>query len=136
MSKICPMCGAFMKTNICEYCRYEMEVPEEKVQKEPEYEERTIYIQPNIIINNQFTPDESEYTYEETVETVSRKNKFVALLLCLFFGYFVLHHFYVGKIGWGIVYFFTIGLFGLGWFFDFILIAVGHFKDKDGLPLK
>lgn len=140
MSKICPMCGAFMKTNICEYCRYEMEIPEEKVQTESENEERTIYIQPKIIINAHFESDESEDTYEETsedtyeetVETVSRKSRIIAFLLCFLLGYFGLHYFYVGKKEWGTIYLFTIGLLGLGWFFDCIRIALGLFKDKDG----
>lgn len=131
MSKICPMCGALMKTNVCEYCRYEMEVPEEKVQKEPEYYEKQIIVQPKIILN-----DSVSENYRQTVETVSSKSKILALILCFLFGYFGLHQFYVGKTVWGIVYFFTLGLFGVGWFIDILLIAFGIFRDKNGLPLK
>lgn len=144
MSKICPMCGAFMKTNICEYCRYEMEIPEEEVQTESENEERTIYIQPKIIINAHFESDESEDTYEETsedtyeetVETVSRKSRIIASLLCFFFGAFGFHYFYVGKKEVGTIYFFTIGLLGIGWFFDCIRVPLGFFKDKDGYRVR
>lgn len=142
MSKICPMCGAFMKTNICEYCRYEMEVSEEKVQKEPEYQERQTFAQSNYInnnINNSINnnqPITNQYQYQYAMETVSDKNKILAFLLCLIFGGLGFHHFYVGKIGWGVVYFLTMGLFGFGWFIDLILILTGHFKDKDGLPLR
>ena len=118
-----------MKTNVCEYCRYEMEVPEEKVQKEPEYYEKQVIVQPKIIINN----DSVSENYRQTIETVSSKNKIFALILCFLFGYLGLHQFYVGM---GIVYFFTVGLFGFGWFIDIILIALGKFKDKNGLPLK
>lgn len=48
------------------------------------------------------------------------KNKWVSFFLCLFtiFG----HKFYEGKIGMGILYIFTIGLFGIGWFIDLIRI--------------
>lgn len=42
------------------------------------------------------------------------KNKWVAFFLCLFFGFLGAHKFYEGKIGMGILYFFTVGLFVLG----------------------
>ena len=48
------------------------------------------------------------------------KNKWLALFLCIFFGYFGAHKFYEGKIFTGILYIFTVGLFGFGWFFDSI----------------
>lgn len=51
------------------------------------------------------------------------KNKWVALILCVFFGVFGIHRFYEGKRVTGFIYLFTFGLFGLGWFFDIILLA-------------
>ena len=60
----------------------------------------------------------------------------VALLLCIFLGFFGAHKFYLGKIGMGILYLFTYGLFGFGWIIDIIMILVGTAKDKNGLPLK
>lgn len=63
------------------------------------------------------------------------KNKIVALLLCIFLGYFGAHYFYVGRWGKGILYFFTIGLFGFGWLYDIYLIAVGRFCDRYGVIL-
>lgn len=50
------------------------------------------------------------------------KNKWVAFLLCFFLGYFGAHKFYEGKVGMGILYIFTAGLFGIGWFVDMIAI--------------
>lgn len=50
------------------------------------------------------------------------KNKWVSLLLCLFtvFG----HKFYEGRVGMGVLYLFTVGLFGIGWLIDiFTLLA-------------
>ena len=51
------------------------------------------------------------------------KNKWVALVLCLFFGVFGVHRFYEEKKISGFLYLFTFGLFGYGVFFDLILLA-------------
>lgn len=50
------------------------------------------------------------------------RNKWAAFFLCLFLGFFGAHKFYEGKIGMGIVYLFTLGLFGFGWFIDLIIL--------------
>jgi len=48
---------------------------------------------------------------------------------------FGLHRFYVGKIGTGILWLFTGGLFLIGQIIDIIMIISGQFEDKNGLPL-
>lgn len=48
-------------------------------------------------------------------------------ILCVFFGFLGVHKFMEKKIGMGILYLFTIGLFGLGWLYDcikYLIIAV------------
>ena len=62
----------------------------------------------------------------------SQKSKVTALILCIFFGEFGVHYFYAGRIIMGIVYLFTLGFFGIGWFIDIIRIACGTFRDRWG----
>ena len=50
------------------------------------------------------------------------KNKWIALLLWFFLGVFGGHKFYEGKIGMGILYIFTLGLFGIGLLVDLIVL--------------
>ena len=50
------------------------------------------------------------------------KQKWVALLLCIFLGMFGVHKFYEGKIVMGVLYLLTVGLFGIGWLIDIILL--------------
>lgn len=70
------------------------------------------------------------------VTNTSDKSKKTALWLCILGGIFGLHHFYVGRIGKGFVYFCTGGLFFFGWFVDIIKIANGTFTDAAGAPLR
>ena len=64
------------------------------------------------------------------------KSRGVALLLCILFGYFGIHRFYVGKIGTGILYACSAGAFLIGWFADIISISRGRFTDRFGIPLR
>jgi restriction system protein len=50
------------------------------------------------------------------------KNKWIAVLLCLFTGFG--HKFYEGKIGMGILYMLTLGLFGIGALIDLIKLLM------------
>lgn len=66
----------------------------------------------------------------------SQKSWIAALLLCLFVGTLGVHRFFVGKVGTGILMIVTIGGLGLWVLIDLIMIIIGKFTDKEGLPLK
>lgn len=73
------------------------------------------------------------HAFEDDFDAINKKiqmqtgvwcNKYVSLLLCVFLGCIGAHRFYEKKIGTGILYLFTFGLFGIGWFVDIIRIAL------------
>ncbi|MGQ1910773.1 TM2 domain-containing protein [Marinifilum sp. RC60d5] len=72
----------------------------------------------------------------EIVNQKSEKNFVAMLLLCFFLGSLGVHRFYAGKIGTGVLMLLTLGGFGIWTLIDFIIIAVGSFKDKEGLYIK
>lgn len=55
--------------------------------------------------------------------TMNKTNILVDFVICLFFGYIGLHKFYERKYSIGILYFFTLGLFSLGWIYDCIILG-------------
>lgn len=59
------------------------------------------------------------------------KNKWVSFFLCLFLGVFGIHKFYEGRMLLGIVYLFTMGLFGIGVLFDLVILL---FKSNPYYP--
>lgn len=63
------------------------------------------------------------------------KSRWTAFFLCLLAGYLGAHKFYVGKTGVGLLYLFTLGLFGIGWVLDTLILLFGGSKDKWGRPL-
>lgn len=105
--KFCKFCGnkIHMEAVVCPHCGRQVE----QLQGAPQ--------QPIVINNN---------NANNNVNTVfvggRAKNKWVAFALCLCFGILGAHRFYEGKIGTGLLWFFTFGLFGIGWFIDLIII--------------
>ncbi len=65
----------------------------------------------------------------------SIRSRSIALVLCALTGVLGVHYFYVGRVGMGLLYLFTGGLFGVGWIVDIIKIALGSFRDNTGAPL-
>ena len=112
-TKFCKECGQKIakKAVICPHCGCQIE------------EMKSESAAPQIVINNS---NQNQNTNNNTnVNTAipigaRLRNKWVALALCIFAGYFGAHKFYEGRIGSGIIYMFTGGLFFIGVFLDFL----------------
>jgi|TARA_B100001971_G_C17707669_1_gene294866 TM2 domain-containing membrane protein YozV len=66
----------------------------------------------------------------------SEKSFVATLILCILLGGLGVHRFYVGKIWTGVLMLLTLGGLGIWTLVDLIVIAVGNFKDSNGLPIK
>ena len=63
-----------------------------------------------------------QYRYILPQEQGVWRNKWIALLLCLCFGWIGAHKYYESKVGLGILYTITCGLLGWGWIIDFFIL--------------
>lgn len=100
-TKFCKFCGKKIPFDavVCTHCGRQVELLKQEKAPAPHY----------------------NYNYAvPTAKNPCLKNKWVAFFLCFFFGEFGIHKFYEGKIGLGILYLFTLGLFGIGWLVDCI----------------
>ena len=127
-TKFCQFCGETIDKDavICPKCGRQVgqvQQPQGQVQ------------QPQIVIHNDNINTNSNKNINQGGPGYPHKNKTVALLLCFFLGFLGVHRFYVGKTGTGILYLLTGGLVGIGVLIDFIMILVGAFRDKYGMPL-
>lgn len=108
--KFCKHCGGKIPADavVCTLCGRQVE-------------EMNAGAAPNIVINN--SNQNVNTNVNANVGHIGRaKNKWVAFFLCLFLGYVGAHKFYEGKVGMGILYIFTAGLFCIGWIVDLITI--------------
>lgn len=116
---ICPKCGSEYQGNQCPNGCNTVQGTAQPVYAQPVYAQ-PVYVQQPVV----------------AVPMISPKSKIAALLLCIFLGGIGIHRFYVGKVGTGILYLFTGGLFGIGVLVDIINIACGNFRDNMGMFLK
>lgn len=66
---------------------------------------------------------------------VSDKSRLAAALLAFFIPLGI-HRFYVGKVGTGLLFLFTLGFLGIWSLIDFIIILLGSFRDSNGRALQ
>ena len=132
-TKFCPNCGtaqedAPKKLKYCKHCGEQIDIECVVCPKCGKQVEELKAETPQVVINNSNSNTSSNVNTNvnrNTVNVVRRgkqKNKWVAFALCFFLGYFGAHKFYEGKAGMGILYLFTLGLFGFGWLVDIIVI--------------
>lgn len=114
-TKFCKFCGAKIPEDavLCTSCGRQVE------------ELRTSNAQagqPNIVINNANSNVNTNTNANLGVLGGRLKNKWTAILLCLFFGWLGAHKFYEGKFLGGILFLFTGGIFGIGVIIDLIAL--------------
>lgn len=122
----CPYCGGPIERDgrFCPYCGSQTETSANTQESRQEIH----------IHYHQEQPVESKRVEYVVVpaESKSPRSRLVALLLCFFLGTLGVHRFYLGKIGTGIVFLFTYGLFGIGWLVDLLSLLLGKPRDKRG----
>lgn len=64
------------------------------------------------------TPVSAELYVSPKYRSSEDKRVHIAYILLIFFGLIGVHKFYLGKAGMGILYIFTVGLFGIGVLID------------------
>ena len=136
----CPNCGKQIDDNarFCMECGFQLVGnPTRKLEPPVDQEtpteipvQQTRSEQPQIVINN------IQSTNVPTNFGVSPKSRTVSMFCCIFLGWLGIHRFYAEKIGTGLLWLFTSGIFGIGWLVDFITILCGEFKDSDGRKIK
>lgn len=137
----CPNCGAsiYDDVNRCQYCgaytANSAQQPAPAPYAQYQAGAQTTAQPPQPIIYNVINQIPAEAVNGAYRVPVSSKSKWVAFFLCVFFSYLGFHKFYVGKVGAGILYLFTVGLFGFGWIIDAIVILCGSSTDKWGRKL-
>lgn len=105
----CSYCGAETRFSRCEYCNALTNQPSGEPMQ-------------NI----------TEKIHIDPYKTISRKSKSTTITLCClgFFGLGGFHRFYTGKIGTGILWFLTVGCFGIGTIMDLVSIIINKFYDN------
>ena len=125
----CESCGAPLSEAKCLYCgRKSAEFSRlermETNQHQYSNRERTEIIEMPIE-QPQMTNDRVEITdSEDYVQARNKEQAVVKFLLCFFLGIFGAHYFFERRFILALIYLFTWGLFGIGWFIDCIRLLI------------
>ena len=140
----CPTCGANVYGRFCDYCGAKL--PAEQVETQS-------FRGQHVTVNNYYYPQQpqsepkrqapvepialvAQPVYVSYDQVVSPKSRAATLILCFLFGIFGVHRFYLGRPAIGFLFLFTLGLMGIGWLIDIILILLGEIKDREGFPVR
>ena len=112
----CASCGAPLKGAECLYCgKVDKELFQEGANQPPQ-------------LNQQHATGTSTMPVEDQAQKPNKEQAIIKFVLCFFLGYFGVHYFYEKRIGLGLLYLFTGGLFGFGWFIDCIRLLISMIK--------
>lgn len=119
-TKFCKHCGQVIPIDavLCTHCGRQVETLAQQTSA------------PQVVIHNDNINTNTNQNINQALAQ-KMKNKWVALALCFFLGFLGAHKFYEGKVGLGILYLFTCGLFGIGVLVDFFIIL---FKPNPYMP--
>ena len=108
-SVFCPDCGTSMaeEDRFCGSCRWDAQNPDKPASR-------------------------SLPSSPRNLGPPSDKSRMTTLLLWVFAGFLGLHRFYVGRVGSGVLWFVSFGLFSVGWIYDLVMVATGEFVDDQG----
>ena len=122
----CRKCGKEIddEAAFCVHCGVATKDPE------PQAQQPVIHI-----VNNNTNTNTNNNINANNINRYIHKKKWTAFWLCLFLGWAGAHRFYVGKVGTGLIWLCTMGLGGIGWILDLIMILCGGFRDKVGQHL-
>lgn len=110
VKKHCPKCSTEYFTPACPNCGYMQN-------------DNSSFVIPLSFQQSQNDNENNNISRQVAIDSKKRKcNKIISLILCIFFGYIGAHKFYEGKIGIGILYLFTAGLFCIGWIVDICVL--------------
>lgn len=123
----CSRCGNYAEDShdFCPYCGNPLDKSSDEFAN-PEYQDYQHARSIDYVIHPPIGDDFVDYREAEVGYGFKApgiyKNKWVAFGLCLFLGVIGAHKFYEGRIGKGILYLFTGGLFGIGWLVDLLVL--------------
>lgn len=128
----CPNCAAALRDDdrYCRYCGGQVASPQPMTAPPPPPSPAPVVVH----VHNTYTPPPVSGGLPNWAVR-SDKSRWAAFFLCLLFGGLGFHRFYLRKVGSGILYLLTGGVFGIGWVIDLITILVGGMRDHEGRRL-
>lgn len=129
ITRFCEHCGGVINDSaaVCPFCGGRVEGTQQAaavpLRQTDDPASGLKLFEPRVVINNNVI---NNVTQNIAPQTSGKRavNKWMAFFLCFFLGMFGIHHFYEGKVGWGLLYLCTCGFFGIGVLVDLISILL------------